>query len=84
MMDNSIGVLLILFTMLVVFYALNRFCVFMKEAWVNKIFNWALILQCFLAFAISIMLFLFISNNTEMLNIKVSPANPPVKRGIGW
>ncbi|WP_311568035.1 hypothetical protein [Photobacterium arenosum] len=79
-MENSIGMLLVVALMLVTLFALNRFCNVMKEVWMNKKINWALILQCFVASFVTILLFFFISENAEMLNIKVSPANPPIQR----
>ncbi|MCG2836449.1 hypothetical protein L6J37_06165 [Photobacterium sp. WH77] len=79
-MENSIGMLLVVALMLVTLFALNRFCNVMKEIWMNKSINWMLIFQWFVAFSISILLFLFLSENAEMLNIPVSPANPPIQR----
>ncbi|NAW87616.1 hypothetical protein [Photobacterium halotolerans] len=78
-MENALGMMLIIAMMLVFLFSLNRFCNVMKEIWMNKSINWVLIFQWFVAFSISILLFLFISEHAEMLNIKVSPANPPVK-----
>jgi len=79
-MKNPIAILLLFLMVIALILAINRFLIFWKVFWVKKEIDIKALFYFSLATMVFIVIFFFMKENSEMLEIPVSKANSTIYR----